>query len=108
MTPVDFPDPAPDPEASYFQQEWLQVLSSAMRELTPLMREAIQLRELEERSLKETAQILGISVNATKGRIFHARRKLRDALKEYFGSTARSIDSARNISPGPHTCHAWG
>jgi RNA polymerase sigma-70 factor (ECF subfamily) len=108
VTPVDFPDSGPDPEASYLQQEWLQVLSSAMSELTPLMREAIRLRELEERSLKETAQILGISVNAAKGRVFHARRKLRDVLKEYFGSTARSIDSARHISQGPHTCHAWG
>jgi RNA polymerase sigma-70 factor (ECF subfamily) len=79
-----------------------------MSELTPLMREAIQLRELEERSLKETAQILGISVNAAKGRVFHARRKLRDVLKEYFGSTAGSIDGARRISQDPLTCHACG
>jgi RNA polymerase sigma-70 factor (ECF subfamily) len=107
-TSLDFPDPTPDPEARYFQREWLQMLSSAIGELPPLMREVIQLRELEERSMEETAQILGISVNAAKGRVFHARRKLRDVLQQYFGSTARAFDSARHISQNPLTCNAWG
>jgi RNA polymerase sigma-70 factor (ECF subfamily) len=100
--PLDFPDPTPDPEARYFQREWLQMLSSAMSELTPLMRGAIQLRELEERSIEETAQILGISVNAAKARVFHARRKLRDVLKQHFGSTAGSIDSATHLARSTH------
>jgi RNA polymerase sigma-70 factor (ECF subfamily) len=108
VTSLDFQDPTPGPEARYFQRECLQMLSSAMSELTPVMREAIQLRELEERSIEETARILGISVNAAKGRVFHARRKLRDVLKQYFGSATRSIDNARHISQGPLTCNAWG
>jgi RNA polymerase sigma-70 factor (ECF subfamily) len=107
-TSLDFPDPTPGPEARYFQREWLQMLSSAIGELPPLMREVIQLRELEERSMEETAQILGISVNAAKGRVFHARRKLRDVLKQYFGATALAFDSARHISQDPLTCNAWG
>ncbi len=40
----------------------------------------MQLRELEERSTRETAQILGISVFAAKSRLFHGKRKLREVL----------------------------
>jgi Sigma-70, region 4 len=35
------------------------------------------LRIVEERSVKETAQLLGISAAAVKSRIFQGRRKLR-------------------------------
>jgi DNA-directed RNA polymerase specialized sigma24 family protein len=41
------------------------------------MRKAIELRQLEEHSLDQTASLMGVSVAAAKSRIFHARRALR-------------------------------
>ena len=52
----------------------------ALSELTPALREAIELRELRELSVQETARVLGISVPAVKGRVFHGRRNLRKML----------------------------
>src|SRR6266446_5614266 len=52
--PPEIPDSRPDPEASYSQREWGRVLSSAMNELSPGIRKAIQLRELDELSIRET------------------------------------------------------
>jgi RNA polymerase sigma-70 factor, ECF subfamily len=65
-----------NPEQLYLQEERRQILSAAINELTPRMRRAIELHELEERSSQETARLMGISVGAVKGRVFHGRRKL--------------------------------
>jgi RNA polymerase sigma-70 factor, ECF subfamily len=82
-TGMEVPDSNPDPEASYSQREWVGVPSSAINELPYGTRRAIQLREFGERSTAETARILGISVAALKGRMFHGRRKLRAKLKHF-------------------------
>jgi RNA polymerase sigma-70 factor, ECF subfamily len=85
--PLDFPDSGPNPEDSCLQREQERILSAAVNELTPGMREAIELRELGELSTGETAQVMGLSVGAVKARVFHGRRKLRKALKRYVEST---------------------
>jgi len=82
-TGLEVPDASPDPEAIYSQREWAEMLFLAMNELPPGIRRAIQLRELDERSSEETARIMGISVSALKGRMFHGRRKLRERLKHF-------------------------
>ena len=81
----DVRDQAPDPEELYAHKERKRILFEAMKELTPGMRKAIELRELGERSTEETAQIMGISASAVKARVFHGRKKLRDRLKEHVG-----------------------
>jgi RNA polymerase sigma-70 factor (ECF subfamily) len=114
-TPLEIPDSTPDPEAFYSQQEWAGMLSLAMNELTPAMRNAIQLRELDERSMQEAAQMMGISAAAAKARVFHGRRKLRESLKHFFGSAWTSgRDNSRTISNPGHilqdqvACNACG
>jgi RNA polymerase sigma-70 factor (ECF subfamily) len=104
-TLLQIPDLTPDPEAGYSQREWGRILSSAMDELPNKTRRAIQLRELDEHSTEETAQIMGISINAVKGRVFHGRKKLRERLKHHVGSvwtlrrdTSREIGSTGHIS----------
>jgi len=74
----------------------------ALSELTPALREAIELRELHELSVQETARVLGISVPAVKGRVFHGRRKLRKMLHPN-GEPARPRGRrvADGIRPGP-------
>jgi RNA polymerase sigma-70 factor (ECF subfamily) len=84
--PLDIPDSGPNPEDSCLQREQERILSAAVNELTPGMREAIELRELGELSTGETAQVMGLSVGAVKARVFHGRRKLRKTLKRYVES----------------------
>jgi len=60
--PMDVPDSGPNPEDSCLRREQERILSAAVNELTPGMREAIELRELGELSTGETAQVMGLSV----------------------------------------------
>jgi RNA polymerase sigma-70 factor (ECF subfamily) len=112
-TPFEVPDSSPDPEALYSRREWAEMLSSAMNELSPGIRKAIELRELGERSSEETAQIMGISVSALKGRMFHGRRKLRERLRRFVEpawrsarKTSRTIRNAKHISQDQVPCNA--
>ncbi len=100
---IEAEDQGPNPEQLYAQQEQQRILSKAMNELTPGMRKAIELRELDERSTEETARIMGISVNAVKARVFHARRKLRERLNHFAGSASTSnTDASRTIGNTRH------
>jgi RNA polymerase sigma-70 factor (ECF subfamily) len=63
---------APDPEESCSLREWKRILKLAILGLTPPARNVVELR-LREHSIRETAQILGISTTAAKTRMFHAR-----------------------------------
>jgi RNA polymerase sigma-70 factor, ECF subfamily len=83
---IDVEDQGLNPEQLCAQKERQRILSEAMSGLTPGMRKAFELRELDERSTEETARMMGISVGAVKARLFHGRRKLRERLKRYVGS----------------------
>jgi RNA polymerase sigma-70 factor (ECF subfamily) len=84
---LDVEDQGLNPEQLYAQKERQRILCKAMNELPYGTRRAFQLCDLEERSLEETARIMGISISALKGRMFHGRRKLRERLMHYAGST---------------------
>jgi RNA polymerase sigma-70 factor (ECF subfamily) len=64
---------APDPEESCSLRERKRIVKSAISGLRPRARNVVELIHLQERSIRETAQILGISTAAVKSRIFHAR-----------------------------------
>jgi RNA polymerase sigma-70 factor, ECF subfamily len=72
-----FVDQSPDPEESCWRRERTQLLTAAINRLGPKVRRTILLRDIEERSVEETAQILGTSIGAVKARVFQGRRKLR-------------------------------
>jgi RNA polymerase sigma-70 factor (ECF subfamily) len=73
----EFRDDAPDPEESCSARERRRILKSAISGLRPRARRVVELHQLQEHSLRETAQILGISTTAVKARMFHARVALR-------------------------------
>src|SRR5712671_3791937 len=77
----DLADASPDPEATYLQKEEARIVSAAIRHLRPGMRRAVELRELGDLSIQETARRMGLSVAAIKGRVFHARKELGKALR---------------------------
>src|ERR1700733_15096123 len=79
----EMPDSRPDPEANYARRERVRILTAALGNLRPGLRRAVELRGLGELSTSETARRMGLSVVAVKGRLFHARRELRQALMRY-------------------------
>jgi RNA polymerase sigma-70 factor, ECF subfamily len=74
-------DSHPDPEAHYAQRERRRIVVGAIRALRTNLREVVEIRELQEGSLKEAAKRLGISVAAAKARLFHAKVALRKSPK---------------------------
>ena len=69
----DFPDDAPDPEESCSLRERKRIVKSAISALRPRAQNVVELIHLQEHSIRETAQILGISTGAVKTRMFHAK-----------------------------------
>lgn len=76
-SPEAFVDQGPNPEESCWRRERVELLAEAINRLGPKIRNAILLRDIEERSVEETAQILNTSASAVKARAFHGRRTLR-------------------------------
>ena len=72
-------DGALNPEDTFAEQERAKILHGALAGLRPRVRAAIEICQLQECSVRETARKLGISTAAAKGRLFHARVALRKA-----------------------------
>jgi RNA polymerase sigma-70 factor (ECF subfamily) len=77
---TEFVDQGPSPEESCWRRERTELLTKAINRLGPTIRRTMLLRDIEERSVEETAQILGTSIAAVKARVFQGRRKLREAV----------------------------
>jgi RNA polymerase sigma-70 factor (ECF subfamily) len=76
LFPVEIPDRGKDPAEIYEQRENERILCEAMNQLSAEFRTVVCLR-LEERTVSETAEILGLGSGALKARLFRARQKLR-------------------------------
>jgi RNA polymerase sigma-70 factor (ECF subfamily) len=109
---LEMSDASPDPETSYLRRERAQILSEKLGDLRPGVRKAIELRDLAELSTEETARRMGVSVAAVKGRIFHARKKLRERLSPYLksdsthGKDATGIGASAGHIPQRQLCDA--
>jgi len=77
------------PDAEYATTEARAELNRAMSELPEKLRAVFVLRDLEELSTEETAQVLGISSEAVKTRLHRARLQLRERLANYFSEMAQ-------------------
>src|ERR1700757_1712519 len=82
-------DSAPNPEDRFAEQERAKVLHAALSGLRPRVRAAIEICQLQECSVRETARKLGITTAAAKGRLFHARVALRKACLQRTDGTRR-------------------
>lgn len=74
-------DRAVDPERRYLENERGRILRDAIGTLRPSARRVIELQQLEERPMRETAKAMGITVPAAKSRLFHAKAALRKSPK---------------------------
>jgi RNA polymerase sigma-70 factor (ECF subfamily) len=72
------------PEDRYGQDELRAILDDAIRSLKPIFRTVFVLRDVEELSTEETAEMLGLSIAAVKSRLLRARLQLREKLTRIF------------------------
>jgi RNA polymerase sigma-70 factor (ECF subfamily) len=67
-------------EELYARHERVERLRRAICCLQPRLRNVVEIHQSNDRSIKEIADLAGISVAATKARLFRARKILRKAL----------------------------
>lgn len=80
------PDDRPHPEDSLVSDELRRTIGKAISALPERYRAPIILREIEERSYEEIAEILGLGLGTTKSRISRGRGILRKRLESYLSS----------------------
>jgi len=73
------------PEAELLSDESRSFLDEAVKGLSPALRAVFLLRDVEGFSVRETADLLQISDEAVKTRLFRARLDLRQKLTHYYG-----------------------
>ena len=74
-------DTADDPEVTAQKKDKSEVLRNCLAELSPDHREIIDLVYYHEKSVEEVAEIVGIPEATVKTRMFYARKKLAELLK---------------------------
>jgi len=75
-------DPADDPEAALQEKHRSELLRRALSRLSSEHRKIIDLVYYHEKSIAECAQILGIPAATVKTRMFYARRRLAELVKD--------------------------
>jgi len=84
--PKDFADWREIPSEALERKELRDALASALNSLPEKYRTVMMLRDVQQLSIAETAQVLGISEANVKTRLSRARLQMRDALAPGFGS----------------------
>lgn len=71
-----FADESPNPEQLYAGTELGNRMNKKLAEISPLLRTAFWLREIEGLTAEEAAHLLGVSRNTLKARLWRARQEL--------------------------------
>lgn len=77
---MEIPDPAPTPEKAAEGKELRRQIEDGLRALSPEHREVLLLREIQQLSYDEIADVLSLDLGTVKSRISRGRRQLRDFL----------------------------
>ena len=75
-------DPRTDPEKIYAAKEIRALIERQVRKLPPDLQRTYRLRVINGLSAAESGRLLGVPPSLSKSRLFHARRKLTNALRE--------------------------
>lgn len=93
------------PDDELHRAEVRAVLHQVIVELPPMYRSVVLLRDIEQLSTEETAQILDLREEAVKTRLYRARAAMRQKLDCYLRN--RCIDVQPIASPQPMGEDAW-
>ena len=96
---AEVPDPAPTPEKAVEQQELRRQIEAGLQTLSPEHREVLILREIQQLSYDEIADVLSLDLGTVKSRINRGRRQLREFLLKQgnFLSSAASNKTERGL-----------
>ena len=75
-------DTADDPETVVHTKDRNSIVQKCLKELSPAHREVIDLVYYHEKSVDEVARIVGVPPATVKTRMFYARSKMADLLKQ--------------------------
>ena len=78
---VELEDTGTSPFEELASREIQQAVHHALREVAPVFRAAVILRDLEGLSYEEVAEVLDVSVGTVKSRILRGRKMLREILE---------------------------
>jgi RNA polymerase sigma-70 factor (ECF subfamily) len=95
----DVPDTAKPPDQALLQGELRAVLDRAIMELPAVYRPVVVLRDLEDLSTEETAEILGLRPDAVKTRLHRGRLALRQTLDCYLHNHCLEDQPIPNPAP---------
>jgi RNA polymerase sigma-70 factor (ECF subfamily) len=92
--PIQLADWAAQPPEELLTAETRQVMAEGVERLPEELRTVFVLRDIEELSNAEVAEILGLSVAAVKSRLHRGRIQLRERLNRYFNDRMTKKDRA--------------
>lgn len=78
------------PDTEVLRKELREELDRAIGELPDIYRSVIMLRDIEELSTEDAAEVLGVSIEVIKTRLHRARLSLRQKLDEYLRGAAKN------------------
>jgi RNA polymerase sigma-70 factor (ECF subfamily) len=84
LDPVQFTDWCCLPEEEFLSAEARTALDRAVERLPETLRIVFVLRDIEDLSIQETSQVLGLSETAVKTRLLRGRLRLREELSSYY------------------------
>ena len=92
-TPLpELPSTRAAPTASVESRERRELLQAALDQMSPDLREAVVLRDLQDLDYQEIAQVLGVPQGTVKSRINRGRLELTRVIKRMEGMRGRAID----------------
>ena len=92
------------PEEELLSDETRQKLDAAVQKLPERLRVVFLLRDINDLSTHETAEVLGLSDTAVKTRLSRARLRLREELSMYFGERKSDLQKVQ-VDKLLHTSH---
>ena len=91
MSPIEIADWSQLPDSLLLESELQEALIAAIRQLPEIYRTVVLLRDMEELTTEETAEVLGIHPDAVKTRLHRARLALRQSMDLYLRSAQEKV-----------------
>ena len=82
---IDVADSKPGPDIEFDKSGKSEAIQRALSELPEQARIMITLRDMEEKSYEEIAEVLNCSMGTVKSRISRSRMQLKEKLEKYLG-----------------------
>ncbi|HSS19508.1 MAG TPA: peroxidase-related enzyme [Pyrinomonadaceae bacterium] len=82
-----------NPEDLYSREELKRLVETEVMKLPSKYRVALMLRDLEELSTEEAANVLGLTIPGLKARVLRGRLMLRESMVVYFAKSGAGVNS---------------